>query len=165
MRVALTLSFIANLILALVAVAILPERVAIHFAWGGAADGWASRFDSILLTVALDTLLFLTFWLSPARLRRTPATWVNLPNRAYWLSPERREATIARFSERLWAFGTALFLFLLAVGLLTLEANRSDPVRLDQPLFLGALGLFLAYTLYWTWKLVRDFRRPTGSET
>jgi hypothetical protein len=165
MRVALTLSFIANLILALVSVAALPERVAIHFPWGGAADGWASRLDSILLTVTLDALLFLTLWLSPALLRRTPATWVNLPNRAYWLSPERREATIARFSERLWAFGTALFLFLLAVGLLTLEANRSDPVRLDEPLLLVALGGFLAYTLYWAAALLRDFRLPMGGDT
>lgn len=141
MRVALILSFTANLILAFVSGLVLPERVAIHFAWGGAADGWASRFDSILLTLALDTLLFLTFWLSPVLLRRTPANWVNLPNRTYWLSPERREGTIIRVSERLWGFGTALFLFFLAVGLLTLAANRSDPVRLDQPPFLVALGV------------------------
>ncbi len=165
MRVALTLSFTANLTLALVSAIVLPERVAIHFAWGGTADGWASRLDSILLTLGLYTLLFLTFWLSPALLRRTPVKWVNLPNRAYWLSPERREVTIARFSQRLWAFGTALFLFLLAAGLLTLEANRSDPVRLDQPLFLVALALFLAYTLYWSLTLVRDFRLPKGSDT
>ena len=160
MRIALILSFMANLFLALVSASLLPERVAIHFAWGGAANGWASRLDSVLLTLGLDTLLFLTFWLSPAWLRRTPINWVNLPNRAYWLSPERREATIARFSERLWAFGTALFLFLLAVGLLTLEANRSDPVRLDEPLFLVALAFFLAYTLYWAVALARDFRMP-----
>ena len=165
MRVALTLSFTANLMLTLVSALVLPERVAIHFAWGGAADGWASRLESTLLTVGLDTLLFLSFWFSPALLRWTPTKWVNLPNRAYWLSPERREATIARFSRRLWAFGTALFLFLLAVGLLTLKANRADPVRLDQPLFLVALTLLLAYTLYWTWTLVRDFRLPTGSDT
>lgn len=165
MRVALTLSFTANLVLAFVSILILPEQVAIHFAWGGAADGWSPRLDSVLLTLGLDTLLFLTFWLSPALLRRAPANWVNLPNRTYWLSPERREATIARFSERLWTFGTTLFLFLLAVGLLTLKANRSDPIRLDQPLFLGALGLFLAYTLYWTVALIRDFRVPKGSGT
>ncbi len=165
MRVALTLSFTAHLMLTLVSALLLPERVAIHFAWSGAADGWASRLDSILLTLGLDTLLFLTFWLSPALLRRTPVKWVNLPNRAYWLSPERREATIARFSQRLWAFGTALFLFLLAAGLLTLEANRSDPVRLDQPLFFVATGIFLVYTLFWTVALVRDFRLPTGSGT
>ncbi|NEV60352.1 DUF1648 domain-containing protein [Thiorhodococcus minor] len=165
MRVALTLSFVVNLLVAFVSALVLPERVAIHFAWSGAADGWAARLDSVLLTLALDTLLFLTFWLSPAWLRRTPVHWVNLPNRTYWLSPERREATIARFSQRLWAFGTALFLFLLAVGLLTLAANLADPVRLDQPLFLAALGIFLAYTLYWTVALIRDFRLPTDSGT
>lgn len=165
MRMTLILTFLANIALALASLAWLPDKVAIHFAWSGNADGWAARLDSVLLTLGLDTLLFLTFWLSPALLRRTPLKWVNLPNRAYWLSPERREATIARVSARLWAFGTVLFLFLLAVGLLTLAANRADPVRLDQPLFLVALALFLAYTLYWTVALGRDFRRPTGSDT
>ncbi|MBK1702405.1 DUF1648 domain-containing protein [Thiococcus pfennigii] len=165
MRVAFVLSFLANLALALISFAILPERVAIHFAWGGAADGWASRLDATRLTLALDTLLFLTFWFAPALLRRTPARWVNLPNRTYWLSPERREATIARLGQRLWTFGTALFLFLLAAGLLTLEANRADPVRLDEPLFLAALAAFLAYTLYWTLTLVRDLRLPKGPGT
>lgn len=87
MRIALTLSFGANLVLGLISVAILPERMAIHFAWGGAADGWASRLDSTLLTFALKTLLFSTFWLVPALLRWTPAKWVNLPNRAYMTEP------------------------------------------------------------------------------
>ena len=93
-------------------------------------------------------------------LRRLPPNWINLPHRAYWLSPARRESTITRMSRRLWAFGTALFLFLLAVGLLTLKANLGDPVRLDEPVFLVALSLFLLYTLYWTLALYRAFRLP-----
>lgn len=63
-------------------------------------------------------------------------------------------------SQRLWAFGTALFLFLLAVGPLTLKANLADPVRLDERLFLIALSVFLLYTLYWTLALYRAFRLP-----
>lgn len=162
MRRVFLLAYLANLILALVSYVLLPERVAIHFAWGGAADGWASRLASTLLIVSLDTLLFLVFWLSPSALRHLPPNWINLPNRAYWLSPARRESTITRMSQRLWAFGTALFLFLLAVGLLTLEANFADPVRLDERLFLIVLSLFLLYTLYWTLALYRAFRLPKG---
>ncbi len=160
MRRLLVLAYLANLILALVAYVLLPAQVAIHFAWRGAADGWTSRLASTLLVMGLDTLTFLSLWLSPAALRRLPAKWINLPHRAYWLSPVQREPTIARLSERLWAFGAALFLFLLVVGLLTLEANLADPVRLDERLFLVALAVFLLYTLYWTLALVRAFRPP-----
>jgi hypothetical protein len=147
LRVVLTLSVVANLILALVSVAILPERVAIRFAWGGATDGWASRLASALLTVGLGTLLFLSAWLSPSLLSRTPINGVKLPNLPYSRSPERREVTIVRFNARRWAFGTALFLVLLAVELLTLATNHTYPVRLDQLRFLVGLALFLAYTL------------------
>ena len=160
MRRLFILAYLANLLLALVSYVLLPEQVAIHFAWGGAADGWAPRLANMLLMVGMDTLLFLSFWLSPAALRHLPPNWINLPHRDYWLRPARRESTITRMSHRLWAFGTALFLFLLAVGLLTLEANLGDPVRLDEPLFLIAFSLFLLYTLYWTLALYRAFRLP-----
>ncbi|WPL13088.1 DUF1648 domain-containing protein [Thiorhodovibrio litoralis] len=160
MRLILFLSFLANLILAVISFALLPERVAIHFSLGGLADGWASRAASTALMLGVDTLLFLLFWFSPTLLRHTPMRWVNLPHRAYWLSPERREATVVRLSHRLWGFGTALFVFLLVVGLLTLQANLSNPVRLDESLFLIALGVFLVYVLGWTLRLWRDLRPP-----
>lgn len=60
----------------------------------------------------------------------------------------------------MWQFGTALFLFMLFAGLLTLRANLSDPVRLDERLFLIGLGIFLAYTVYWTVALLGAFRVP-----
>ena len=56
--------------------------------------------------------------------------------------------------------GTALFLFMLFAALLTIRANRSDPVRLDESLFLTGLAIFLAYTVYWVVAMVRAFRIP-----
>jgi hypothetical protein len=161
MRLALYLSFFANLLLALVSWMLLPERVAIHFGAGGIPDDWGSSLAMTGLSVGLSLLLFALLTHSADLVRRAPARWINLPNRAYWLVPERREATAARLHERLQAFGTALFGFLLVAEWLTLQANLSDPVRLDEPLFLTALGSFLVYTLYWTWSLVRAFRRPS----
>ncbi|WP_186343190.1 DUF1648 domain-containing protein [Allochromatium palmeri] len=161
MHLALYLSFFANLILALVSWAILPERVAIHFGAGGVPDDWGSSLAMTGLSVGLSLLLFGLLTRSADLVRRVPARWINLPNRAYWLAPERREATAVRLHERLQAFGTALFGLLFVAGLLTLEANLSDPVRLDEPLFLVALGSFLIYTLYWTWSLTRAFRVPS----
>jgi len=67
---------------------------------------------------------------------------------------------LEKFSQLMWQFGTALFLFMFFVGLLTLKANLSDPVRLDERLFLIALAIFLVYTVYWTAVLLRAFRVP-----
>ena len=60
----------------------------------------------------------------------------------------------------MWRFGTAVFLFMLFAALLTIRANRSDPVRFDESLFLTGLVIFLAYTVYWVVALVRAFRIP-----
>ena len=45
-------------------------------------------------------------------------------------------------------------------GLLTIWANLSDPVQLDERLFLTGLVILLAYTLYWTVAVLRAFRVP-----
>jgi uncharacterized membrane protein len=157
-RAAFILSFLANVLLSLASLAILPEHVAVHFGLGGAPDGWASSQVSTLMMLGMHTLLFVGLSLSPNRLAKVPSKWISLPNRDYWLAPERRAQTMERLSRSMWHFGTALFLFMFFIGLLTIRANLSDPVRLDERSLLIALGVFLAYTAFWTVALLRAFR-------
>lgn len=144
MRAVFVLSFLANVSLSLSSLGILPARVAVHFGPGGAPDGWASSLTSTSIMLGVQSLLFLGLYLVPRWLARVPSRWVNLPHRDYWLAPERRAQALSRLSDHLWRYGTALFLFQLVAGLLTLQANLSDPVRLNEPLFLAALFVFLA---------------------
>ncbi|MGZ3494351.1 MAG: hypothetical protein ACXWM6_06635, partial [Thermodesulfobacteriota bacterium] len=51
-----------------------------------------------------------------------------------------------------------------AVQLLTIQANLSQPVKLDEKLFLSALLLFILFTVYWCIKLLRGFRLPSEVE-
>lgn len=153
-------SFVANLILAISSLVILPARVAIHFGPGGAPDGWASNRTSTLLMLGIHTLVFLSLYFSPRLLTAAPGKWVNLPHRDYWLQPENLSQAVEKFSQRMWQFGTALFLFMFFVGLLTMRANLSNPVRLNEGLFIAGLVIFLVYTVYWTVALLRAFRVP-----
>lgn len=160
MRTSFIASFLANLVLAIVSLVMLPDRVAIHFGQGGMSDGWASNLAGTLIMLGVHTLLFCSLYLSPRLLASVPAKWISLPNRDYWLRPEHRTQAVEKFSQQMWRFGTVLFLFMLFVGLLTLKANLSRPVRLDEgPLFV-ALVIFLVYTAYWTFTLLRAFRIP-----
>jgi hypothetical protein len=160
MRNAFVLGFLANLILTLLSLVVLPDRVAIHFGFGGQPDGWASNLTSTLMMLGVHILVFCSLYFSPRLLTAVPSRWISLPNRGYWLQPERRSQAAATFRRSIWQFGTVLFLFLFVVGLLTLRANLSDPVRLDERLFLISLLIFLAYTTYWTVALLRAFRVP-----
>ncbi|MES9994235.1 MAG: hypothetical protein ABW098_19980 [Candidatus Thiodiazotropha sp.] len=108
--------------------------------------------------LGLHIFLFCSLYFSPRLLDSVPVKWISLPNRDYWLTPERRSQAIANLSRQMWQFGTALFLFMLFLGLLSLEANLSDPVRLDEGALLVALVIFLFYTAYWLFVLVRVFR-------
>lgn len=162
MRTAFIAAFLANVTLSLVSLAILPDPVAIHFGSGGAPDGWASTLTHTLLMLGVNTLVFGALYFAPRLISTVPSKWVNLPNRDFWLNPQRRPLAAEKLRHHLWQFGTAVFLFMFFAGLLTIRANRSDPVRLEEGLFLVGLGIFLAYTLYWIVGLMRAFRVPTA---
>jgi len=146
--------------LALGSLALLPERVAVHFGARGLPDNWASKETNAVTGVALQTVLFAVLYLVPRLVSVVPPGWVNLPNREYWLREDKRPATLARISAYLWQMGAALNVFMLCVGLLALHANLSAPVRLDLPLFFGALMAYLVYTVGWCVAFYRAFRLP-----
>ena len=56
--------------------------------------------------------------------------------------------------------GTVTFLFMLGATLLTMDANLSEPIPLNEHLFLVTLFSFLAYTVYSIVALLRAFRIP-----
>jgi len=160
MRAVLLISFSANVFLALLSLAILPERVAIHFGADGTPNGWASNLQNTLMMLAFHVLVFCAIYFAPTLISNLPSKWINLPNRNYWLAPARRAQAVDTFRRYLWQFGGGVFLFMLFAGLLVIRANLSDPVRFDERLFLLALGGFLAYTTYWIIALLRAFRIP-----
>ncbi len=160
MRTLLLLAFAANVLLMVVSLAILPDQVAVHFGRGGVPDSWASKEWNAFLFVLLETPLFLLFWFAPSLPLTVPPRFVSVPNKDYWLREENRSAFKRRFQRHMDRFGTAFFLFFLCIGVLTLQANLSEPVRLNEPIFLVALVLFLAYTVFWTVGLFRSFRIP-----
>jgi uncharacterized membrane protein len=165
MRAIFVLLFVANVVLGLVSLVLLPPRVAIHFGSGGTADSWAPSCVNTLFFIGMNAFVFLILYLTPRLVFRFPARWINLPNKDYWLRSENRARTVGMFSSLMWEFGSALFLFLLAVQLLTIQANLSQPVKLNERIFLPALILFILYSVYWCIKLLRAFRLPKAAET
>jgi len=164
MRRLFVCAYLANLAVDLGSLAALPDRVAIHFGPRGMPDNWASKETNAALMVGLHTLLFALLSLTPRLIAVVPVGWVNLPHKEYWLRKDRRPDTLARIAAHFWTLGAALFGFMLWVGVLVVLANRSQPVCLDLPWFLGGLGAFLAYTAWWCVRFYRAFRLPPGED-
>ena len=160
MRRLMIMAFVANLVLMLVSLFVLPDQVAIHFRGGGIPDAWASKWLNAAIFTVMQIPLF-ALCLSVGRLTvNMPAKWLSLPNKAYWLKPENREELQTRISLLMEEFGFVLFAFLFIVALLTLDANLSEPVQLNERLFLVFFAAFMIYMPYWLVKLFRRFRAP-----
>ena len=160
MRTAFLLSFVAHLVLTVVELVLGPPRVAIHFGPAGEPDSWASAWVNALLMAGIAVLVFVSFYFAPHLLRVTPPTLLSLPHKDYWLREENRGRMESILMAHLYQFGTLTFVFLFVVGLLALQANLSEPVRFRTDLFWWPFGLYLAYTVYWSVKVIVVFRVP-----
>ncbi len=137
----------------------LPAHVASNFAGNGEAQAWMSKQAFVALDLALLAVLAGSFAVIPLLGRLSPKWW-NLPNKNYWLAPERRAATIAYVSRQGIWMGVYTMLFVIFVMQMVLDANlRAGPPRLSS-VFLIALVVYLAYTAVWTFRLLRRFKRP-----
>ena len=160
MKKLLVATYFAAMVIVVVSHLALPTTVAIHFASGGEPDGWASKTVNTLAFAAMYTAAFLLFLFVPRLCVALPPDLVNVPNRHYWLAEANRPHFLAIIERLMFEFGTVMMAFLGVVGLLTLEANLADPVRLDERSFLGSLAAFLGYTVWWCLRLFRSFRVP-----
>jgi uncharacterized membrane protein len=158
MRRTFVVCFLANVVLALVSWILLPARVAIHFGPGGLPNNWASSHVNSLIFLGVNVVLFFSLYFSPRLVLMFPAKWINLPHKDYWLAPEQRPRTAEKIAAQMHRFGVAIFLFLFATGLLTIQANLSDPVRLNEPLAMSLLAAFLVYTVVWCVRFFRSYR-------
>lgn len=163
MRNLLIIAFLANIILTVVSFIILPSEVAIHFGEGGVPNSWASKEFDALIFLAIELLLFILFISAPYLPLRLHRKFISLPNKEYWLKEENRQHMKAKLASLMAEFGFFLFTFLFCVGLLTIEANLSDPIRLNERIFLPVFIAFMSYTAFWVVKIVRAFRVPRNA--
>lgn len=96
--------------------------------------------------------------------RHAPAL-VNLPDKDYWLAPERREQTLAQLDERLAVLSLGLALLIAGVhGRELLRAHPDWPQLPDAAWIAGGVALGLAF-LAWLLAFKRHFgrREPVAS--
>jgi serine/threonine-protein kinase len=137
----------------------LPEQVASHFDAAGAANGHMPRsaYLVIMLVVGIGLPALATgiSWITLDR----PNARINLPNRDFWLAPERRAATISRLRGGILRFSAMLVTFLCYAHFLVVRANLAQPARLAQDWFVGGLVVFLVAMAGYSLAFIRRFRR------
>ncbi|GEP45384.1 hypothetical protein BGE01nite_46750 [Brevifollis gellanilyticus] len=134
----------------------LPERVAIHFGANGQANGWSTRTEHCLWLGAAPILvvafLGLVLWLASA----FPQT-LNLPNRDYWMAPERKRDTLFILAGKNLVLAAIMTGFMSCVHWLILTSNAVTPPKLEAGgLLLPVIGL-LSLMMIWVVSLAYHF--------
>jgi uncharacterized membrane protein len=140
---------------------LLPERVATHFGNNGLANGWMSRSAEQIFLGGLGLGLPLFFVILSLLIGLIPVQFVNLPNREYWLSPERRKQTCDYISRQMIWMSCLTVFFLAGIHYLTILANRATPPHLPTGLFLALTGGFFFGVAAWTIIFIGHFRETT----
>jgi Protein of unknown function (DUF1648) len=136
----------------------LPEVVASHFGASGVASGFMPRAFYVRFILAFVVGLPLALVFLPSLAFSNPKARFNLPNREYWLAPDRRTETIEFLRQHLARFGLMLVVFLCYAHWLVVRANTVVPPSLSSPWFIGGLGVFLVSALVWAKVFVGRFR-------
>jgi len=140
----------------------LPAKVASHFGRDGAANGYMWRHTYVYFMLAFVVLLPLFFSFVANAVAHVPVAMINIPNRDYWLAPERRGLVVDRLRRQMQMFSAMLVLFLCFVHWEVVRANQSMPATLDNRRFMLGLGLFMAALIVWIVSLRRQFRLPAA---
>lgn len=139
---------------------ILPDTVAIHFGFDGIANNWSNKLDFMFIIGGVMLFLTLVFFGLTLLIRKIPDSMINLPNKEYWLSPERRNSTLDAMVLFLNEIGSRTLLLLAVVFELTCRTNASSIQQLDSQTFLIVLGMYLFGVVVPIVYFVKKFTKP-----
>ncbi len=113
-----------------------------------------------LVTVAVMALTFLGFGLAMPKM---PNSIINLPNKDYWLAPERRQQTLDYMLSRFMWLGSITMLLLLDVFQQSFQVHLGKATKLNHVLL--SLGAYLAVTTAWCIAIYSKFRKKESQQS
>jgi len=102
-------------------------------------------------------------FLVPRQIAAQSDARINLPNKSYWLAPERRAETFRFLGAMLAWFSCGLLFVLISGTFLALRANLTDEGRFNSEAMLMILGAFLLFVILWLFRMFRHFRQTPQS--
>lgn len=142
----------------------LPEKVASHFNGAGEADGDMSRTSYALMNLAMIVGMPILL-LGAAKLSHVlPESMINMPNKEYWLHPDRKAGSLKILDLSLAWITAATQLFLMSIAQLVFWANVQNQNLAMVP-FAVAMGLYLLIILGICVYIFAKFRLPADVST
>lgn len=138
---------------------LLPHTVASHFDISGNPNGCSSKGQFIGIYGVVILVMLFSFRVFPSLFKNIPVSLVNLPNKDYWLAPERKEETFHVIAEKMLSFGNATTLFLIITFQLAFEANLNITRHFSSGTMLILLGGYILFAIVWSVRFIARFRK------
>lgn len=138
----------------------LPDVVASHFDARGVANGWQTKSAFFGVFVGVSVLATIIGFGIPLIISAAPTPLINVPNKLYWFSPERREESLQFLSVYFAWFGCAVFLVLILTFDYAIQSNLDPDHPPDVSRLWYILVGFVVFVIVWTIRLFRRFARP-----
>ncbi|HYL64645.1 MAG TPA: DUF1648 domain-containing protein [Candidatus Methylomirabilis sp.] len=142
----------------------LPEVMASHFNGNGVPNGWMPKSDFFKVLLPFGLLIAIIAFVSPKLMRIFPPSMINLPNKDYWLAPERRAETVRYMEAALAWLGCAIIALMTFAFYIAVKANLNPRGGFDSSAMMVALGAFFVFLLFFIIRITAHFSRaPDGS--
>lgn len=122
-------------------------------------NNWEPKRLFLELYVVVLLSVTAVYLLVPRLVGTLPPEMINLPNKGYWLSPERRAATTEYFLDHFAIFGAGTLALLVMIFQLCINANLPGQTSFPSAVGLAfgvAYGVFVAI---WVTTFFLKFRR------
>lgn len=143
----------------------LPDVMASHFNAHGTPNDWQPKPAFFILIGVVILVSAIPAFLVPRRLPSMSPDKMNLPNKSYWLAPERREETWRFFRVQMAWWGCALLFILLYAMFQAINANLPSVGHFNSAGMLYVLVAFLLFSVAWVVHLIRHFSKLPDSES
>ena len=138
----------------------LPDVVASHFNGRGVANGWQTKSAFFTVFIGVSVLSVVIGFGIPRIISAMPQQLINLPNKKYWLSPERLVETQAFLNNYFAWFGCAVFLVIIVTFDYAIQSNLHPENRPDISHMWYILAGFLSFVVLSTIRMLAKFLRP-----
>jgi uncharacterized membrane protein len=138
----------------------LPGIIASHFDARGVANGWQTKPAFFGVFVAMSALSVMIGFGLAAIIGAVPMQLINLPNKQYWLAPERRTETLEYLKAYFGWFSCSLYVVMIVAFDYAVQSNlhRDSPPGVSRLWF--TLTGFMGFMIVWLIRLFARFGRP-----
>jgi uncharacterized membrane protein len=138
----------------------LPDVVASHFNGRGVANGWQTKPSFFGVFVGVSVLASVIGFGIPRIIAALPPQLINLPNKAYWLAPDRLASTMEFLKNFFAWFGCAVLLTVILTFDYAIQSNLHPNNRPDISRMWYILAGFSAFIVLWIARMFMRFGRP-----